>query len=408
MLGDRIRKIRKQKKLTLEVLAGEGLTKGMLSLIENNKAKPSMESLEYIAKRLDVEVTQLLEEISAQELRDILEKAEVLYNSKSETVTDKYKQLLSLIEPYINNLTQGYESARLLDIYSRSLYEEKIPCWEQFVDRAAAMYDQMNLTSNRAQIAVFRSMVNFVEHDYSKALEILVKERAEIEASHVAIDPMTRVDLDYTEGVLHLAVGDDQAAAEIMGNAIDFSKKHKIFYRIDDIYRLSAGQAMMRKDKEKLELYLQKLKQYGDFADDVLSILIYDLIIIITLIEERQEYSKALEMIDQYLADPKVKDVVEELYLIEKGKALYGLGEYKEAILHFEKVETPSTTHHPFDLTLFYVRYSYKALSHYELGEMEEALFAAQLAVKNFESLPHTPYKKFAIETYNKINPVQE
>ena len=408
MLGDTIRKIRKQKKLTLEALAGEELTKGMLSLIENNKAKPSMESLAYIAKRLDVEVTELLEEVSTQEIRDILEKAEVLFNSKSETVTDNYKQLLSLIEPYKNNLTQGYESARLLDIYSRSLYEEKSTCWEQFLDRAAAMYDQMNLTSNRAQIAIFRSMVKFVEHDYSKALEILVKERAEIESNHVTIDPMTRVDLDYTEGVLHFAVGDEHAAAEIMENAINFSKRHKIFYRIDDLYRLGAGQAMMRKDKGKLELYLQKLKQYGDFADDALSILIHDLINIITLIEEKQQYTKALERIDAYLADPKVKEVVEELYLIEKGKALYGLEQYKEAILHFEKVETPSTTHHPFDLSLFYVRYSYKALSHYGLGEMEEALLAAKLAVENFETLPHTPYKEFASKTYHKINPVQD
>ena len=69
MLGDRIRKLRKQKKLTLEALAGEGLTKGMLSLIENNKAKPSMESLAYVAERLGVEVTDLLEEISTQEVK---------------------------------------------------------------------------------------------------------------------------------------------------------------------------------------------------------------------------------------------------------------------------------------------------------------------------------------------------
>jgi len=70
MLGDRIRKIRKQKKLTLEALAGTELTKGMLSLIENNKAKPSMESLVYIAERLGVEVTDLLEEVSTQEIRN--------------------------------------------------------------------------------------------------------------------------------------------------------------------------------------------------------------------------------------------------------------------------------------------------------------------------------------------------
>ena len=72
-LGERIRKLRKQQKLTLEALAGKELTKGMLSLIENNKANPSMESLSYIAERLGVEVVELLEEVSTQELREVLE-----------------------------------------------------------------------------------------------------------------------------------------------------------------------------------------------------------------------------------------------------------------------------------------------------------------------------------------------
>ena len=55
-----------------------------------------MESLAYIAEGLGVEVTDLLEEISTQELRGILEKAEKLYNQKS---TEQYKVLLTLIEP---------------------------------------------------------------------------------------------------------------------------------------------------------------------------------------------------------------------------------------------------------------------------------------------------------------------
>ncbi len=81
-LGERIRKLRKQQKLTLEALAGNELTKGMLSLIENNKANPSMESLSYIAERLGVEVSELLEEVSTQELREVLEQAEKLYNTR--------------------------------------------------------------------------------------------------------------------------------------------------------------------------------------------------------------------------------------------------------------------------------------------------------------------------------------
>ena len=95
-------------------------------------------------------------------------------------------------------------------------------------------------------------MVKFIQHEYSKALEILVRERTEIEWNHVYIDPMTRVDFDYHEAILHFAIGDNKAASEVMESAIDFSKEHRIFYRINDLYRLGAGQALMFKDEEQL------------------------------------------------------------------------------------------------------------------------------------------------------------
>ena len=72
-----------KKKLTLESLAGNQLTKGMLSLIENDKAKPSMESLNYIAKRLDVEVNVLLQEISVTELREIINDVSPQFEQKT-------------------------------------------------------------------------------------------------------------------------------------------------------------------------------------------------------------------------------------------------------------------------------------------------------------------------------------
>jgi transcriptional regulator with XRE-family HTH domain len=401
MLGERIRNIRKQKKMTLEALAGEGLTKGMLSLIENNKAKPSMESLAYIAEGLGVGVTDLLGEISPQELRTILEKVEKLFNEKTDSKTEKYKQLIAMIEPYTDNLTQGYEAARLLDIYSRCLYEEKEE-WGKFAEQAAIMYDEMNLTSKRAQIAIFRSSVKFIEHEYKSALDLLIAERAEIESTHAYIDPITRVDLDYLEAILHFAVGDYHTATEIMEGAIQFSKQHRIFYRIDDLYRVGAGHALISNDEEKKELYLQKLQQYGEFADDLLSVIVRNLIIAMSH-NLKKEYGKALELIDQYLANPQEKDIFESLFQIEKGKTLYGLGRVEEAIRLFEQVETPSNTHHPFDLALFYVRYAYKALCHRELGDMGKAQKATQMAVENFSSLPDSPFKEFALQTYNTI-----
>ena len=46
-----------KKKLTQTDLAGSGLTKSMLSQIENGKATPSMKTLQYIADKLECETS---------------------------------------------------------------------------------------------------------------------------------------------------------------------------------------------------------------------------------------------------------------------------------------------------------------------------------------------------------------
>ncbi|GHI00189.1 helix-turn-helix transcriptional regulator [Neobacillus kokaensis] len=406
MLGERIREFRKQQKMTLEALAGDELTKGMLSLIENNKANPSMESLVYIAGRLGVEVSELLEDISSKKLREVLDEAEKLYNKETALgeKSDKYKQLLALIEPYLENLSQGYESARLLEIYSRSLYQEKQDGWQEMSKKSADMYDEMKLTAKRASIGIFWAMEKFVVHDYAEALTILLRERNQIETNHHFIDPMTRVDLDYNEAILHFAVGDSDSAAVVMQNAIQFSKEHRIFYRIDDLYRLAAAHGLMIGDKELQEHYVSKLKQYGDFAEDQQAIIFYDLFHAFSLNSEEQEFTKALEICDKYLADLKIDKAYRCWFLLEKGKSLYGLGRYEEALDCLKKVEVPAYAHHPYDLSLFYIKDSYNALCQIELGNISDALESAKEAVENFKAMPHTPYKDFANGVYRKVS----
>ncbi|MEH7333821.1 helix-turn-helix transcriptional regulator [Neobacillus drentensis] len=403
MLGERIREIRKRKKMTLEALAGEELTKGMLSLIENNKAKPSMESLAYIAKRLGVEVTELLEEVSSLELREVLEKAEKLYNVKLDKSPERYRQIAALIEPYLESLSNGYESARLLDIYSRVLYHDKKEGWRELSDRAAIMYDEMMLTAKRASIGIFRAIVKFQEHDYSESLSILLSERTELEANHAYIDPMTRVDLDYNEAILHFAVGDSDSATCVMESAIDFSKEHRIFYRIDDLYRLAAAHGEMTRDEKKKRHFTLKLKQYGEFADDTFSLVFYDVFTVMSLISEQKAYAEALVIIDDYLSDPKLADSFEDLFFLEKGKAFYGLKRYEEAISYLEKAKTTKWAHHPFDLSLVYISEVYKALCYHELGNRDKALQISLEAVENYRPLPASKYKDFANETYRII-----
>lgn len=402
-LGERIRKLRRQQKLTLEGLAGNNLTKGMLSLIENNKANPSMESLNYIAERLGVEVTELLEEVSTKELREVLEKAEKLYHTEFSALTDEYAQLITLVEPYLSKLTQGYEAARLLEIYSRCLYLEKKEGWQELSDQAAAIYQQLNITSRRADIGIFRALVMFAEHDYAKSLEILLHERFNAEASNAFIDPMTRLDFDYVEAVLHFAVGDSKSAIEVMKSGIEFSKEQQVFYRIAEIYRLAVAHAMMKKEYQEYAYYLKKLTQYGEFAEDKEVVFFIKFSEIHYLNSFKKSYTKALSLLDLYLENYEIATYYHPFLNLEKGKSLFGLKDFDKALELLEKVTIADHIHHPFDLSMFYEKDTYIALCYMNLGNQEKAFQHAKIAFDNISDMPHTPYKDFITETYEKI-----
>lgn len=305
--------------------------------------------------------------------------------------------------PHVSKLHQGYEAARLLEIYGRSLYREKKRGWQDPIDLAAKLYDQLNIAPKRASIGVFRGNVHFVEKNYEKALEVLVSERRRIEEKYTYIDPFTKLDLDYHKAILLFAVGDVASAIRVMDEAITFSKLNKTFYLIDDLYRLAAYYALMSKDVELQERYIKKLKQYAEFSDERDAMCRYPLFYIFSLNYVKQDYESALDIVNQYLEDPNFTLQLKPWLYLEKGKALHGLGEYKEAIYYLNKVEIPSNYHHPNDLSLFYLKDTYKALCNAKLGNQKEALSAAKKAVENFKSIPDSPHKDFSNNTYHDI-----
>lgn len=61
-LGKKIKNLRKAKGLTQSALAGDKITRNMLSSIENGTASPSLDSLEHIADGLNVSVSYLISE----------------------------------------------------------------------------------------------------------------------------------------------------------------------------------------------------------------------------------------------------------------------------------------------------------------------------------------------------------
>ena len=92
-LGQKIRALRKEKKLTQSALAGTEITRNMLSRIESDDALPSLSTLLYLAKRLHVPAGYFLSE-NASLLS--YQKEELLPTMKSWFAKGVYKEVVRL------------------------------------------------------------------------------------------------------------------------------------------------------------------------------------------------------------------------------------------------------------------------------------------------------------------------
>ncbi|MGH2318799.1 helix-turn-helix domain-containing protein [Planococcus sp. SE5232] len=402
-LGERIRNLRKQKGLTLQALAGDQLTKGMLSLIENNKANPSMESLSYIADRLEVDRNELLEDVPANELRNLLEEVEQLYTREliSDELIAKYKEIAGKIKPYLEKLPFRYESARLLDIYSRCSYHSKQNDWQDPLAKAEEIYDSLHMINQSADLHIFRAMMAFTEHRYKEALSMIQASRSLFEERAGVLDPLKKLDFDYYESILYSAVGDGENSKRLMEKAITFSKEQQLFYRIDALYRLAGFQAVLNGDIENKDHYIAKLRLFADFTDDEEIGAFADAIEIHYLNSFAHDYEKANALIDQNLEKHQEDKIF--LFALEKGKALYGLGQLKEALGWLKKHTLWEFLHHPYDLSLHYEKDAYLALIYLELGKKELAVKHATLAKDLIEPMPDLPHKLFILKVYEQV-----
>lgn len=400
-LGERIKKLRKEKGLTLQALAGESLTKGMLSLIENNKANPSMESLSYIASRLGIEQNELLAEVPTSELRELLLEVEKLYRKELDDLSNGFDLIIEKIEPYLTNLPYRYESARLLEIYSRCCYYSKQKGWQDKLAQAEEMYEGLHLINNSADIHMFRAMLKFNEHKYEEALTMLQNSRRSFEQRDAVLDALKKLDFDYLEAILYFAIGNNRDATTIVNEAVEYSKENQIFYRVNDFYRVMSFHSILIGDEESRKYYVNKLRLFSEFSEDRKIDLIIDLLEAHYLNSFTHEYEKALNVIEKNLEKYK-EDEISQFY-IEKGKAFYGMDQLDEALYWLKRHKLWEYMHHPYDLSVNYEKDAYMALIYDKQGNHDLAVKHAKIAKENIDPMPDLPYKKFIMDVYKQI-----
>src|SRR5690606_30980437 len=170
------KELRKERKMTLAQVAGDRITKGMLSLIENGKAQPSMESLQHIAKQLDIDVSELMQTENHQQMKELYRNVEVkrlALNKEHDDkkINEKVLELYHLIHPfYENGSLKGatFEEVRIYEVYLTMRYFAKMDLSEKPFAKLIRMYEQVHGYSKILKIYARMGNIKFLENQYAE------------------------------------------------------------------------------------------------------------------------------------------------------------------------------------------------------------------------------------------------
>ena len=134
-LGEKIKRKRKELKMTLKDLAKDRITPGQISLVESGRSNPSMDLLEYLASSLNTTVEYLMESEESQ----------------AEKICTYYEQLA---ESYI--ISGKYEKG------------------EVYIDEALKYAEKYNLEYKKARCYFLRAEINMNKEEFATAQQLLM------------------------------------------------------------------------------------------------------------------------------------------------------------------------------------------------------------------------------------------
>lgn len=134
-LGQRLKQARLDAKMSQRQLCGDQITRNMLSLIENGSAKPSMDTLCYLAGRLGKPISWFLEEGEAPEA-GIMEQAREAYRAGS------FDQCRTLLQEVLQSEETVFQEKALLDrlcllnMAEKAIAESRFPYARKLLSQA--------------------------------------------------------------------------------------------------------------------------------------------------------------------------------------------------------------------------------------------------------------------------------
>ncbi|KEK24687.1 helix-turn-helix transcriptional regulator [Bacillus gaemokensis] len=398
-LGEKIKTLRKEKHLTQTELAGTELTKSMLSQIENGKATPSMKTLHYLAGKLGCEASFLLEEDN-EEITELIQKME--HAIQSHQFEEVYQTLLPIVQ---EELPPTLSTAHLYKQFVRVAIHMRDYDVHSYIEKAIFIFQKYTFYRESTQTSLMLCHVLFAQKKYEKCLQLISSIQKDYETKQLEMDLIIQIELFLSEAIILLAYGNYEECENIILQALEFSKKHQVYYKTDEFYRILSYQKVIVADKKKYLYYVEKSEQFAVFIEDTLAAANIDILKTYYYNTITKEYTLALQHLkvfrEKLQNEPNFKE--DGLYYLEKGKALYGLGQYKEALEELQQATIPDYMFHPLDQAWIITGGAYRALCYMQLQNKQQALHEATEAFHAIQEFPDSTFTTFIKETLQII-----
>ena len=403
-LGERIKALRKEQGLTLVNLAGSKITKGMLSLIENNKSNPSIDTLEYLAEKLGVTVSYLTQEGDSEWTKEVLERSE-LYNA-FDFPTELIKEEILPNMDKIAQSNDGMVVYHLLRVYYR--YTGQKEKAEEITDLIEKFYKSIGLE----HLAVTDKMNNAVsmlyERDYKNAYETIKQLEDEVEKFK---DYDNNIYLNYLFWRSSFAADFDREDFLKYGE-LHIQESYKMEnFKYYYLQNLILGLYYSHNEEwEKAEEYQENIRKYLLFnQSDKYRFEVLDRNRPISVFYLLNQPDNIIEMIEEFLKG--MTEMVEGDYVSEGPKLhqeyikqylpvfdmelAYFKEDYNYVLENFSyKMYERPQAQHPLDRILFAVRSLVYPLSLFETGKVEEAREAYNVIEETVADIKDSIYAK--------------
>lgn len=402
-IGEKIKKLRKALSMTQTELAGNEMTKSMLSQIENNQAFPSMKNLQYISQRLGKPVSYFFDspdivnnDLHAGEINSILKKADMLIEKRE---TQTALQLL-------NELVKKYELKDGTKIYGDYLYTfgkcliylNKHDEGEEQFKKAIEIF-----IAHDSYIEASKAYIEFTDRlmgqfEFEEALNYIAKAE-EMYKKSAYRDMIYEIEMLYLKSYINSAIGHTKETLEELDKAIEITNESGTYYKTDELYRMKSVIFFIEGKYEDFLYNIKKAMQFAEFTENKANIgrIALNLCIYYINANDIQNAEKYIKIYEDS------GDRERFLYYIQKAKIHYLMGEYEKAYESIRRVNYGYHITHKFDYLFLWTGKIYEGMILSRIGRIQEAVDAIKEAVSKLELLPSSINLGFAYKNLSAL-----